>query len=208
MTAADLSLADIDHATGGRLGATDIPCPLCGPSCRKAANRRRLVMRIWRIEPDLATFHCCRCGERGYARDGSGARRPIHPEAAAAAERARAEAAERDRVSAAERTTYALKIWHQSILAAGTLVETYLRSRGITLPPPPTLRFHPRLYHRPSGSAWPAMVALVTRGSDRTPVAIQRTFLARDGSGKAPIDQNKMALVWCLTQRDAEGMHR
>ena len=30
----------------------------------------------------------------------------------------------------------AMSIWHRSEPAAGTLVETYLRTRGITLPPP------------------------------------------------------------------------
>ena len=41
------------------------------------------------------------------------------------------------------------------------------------------------------------MVALVTRGSDDRPLAIHRTFLARDGSGKALIDPQKMMLGPC-----------
>jgi hypothetical protein len=41
------------------------------------------------------------------------------------------------------------------------------------------------------------MVALVTRGSDDTPLAIHRTFLARDGDGKAPVDPQKMMLGPC-----------
>jgi hypothetical protein len=48
-----------------------------------------------------------------------------------------------------------------------------------------------------SGGIWPAMVALVTRGSDDTPIAIHRTFLARDGNGKAPVDPQKMMLGPC-----------
>ena len=39
------------------------------------------------------------------------------------------------------------------------------------------------------------MVGLVMRGSD--PVAIHRTFLARDGTGKAPVDPQKMMLGPC-----------
>ena len=62
----------------------------------------------------------------------------------------------------------------------GTLVETYLAVRGLHLPLPPTLRFHTGLKHA-SGGFWPAMVALVTRGVDDLPLAIHRTFLARDG---------------------------
>jgi hypothetical protein len=49
----------------------------------------------------------------------------------------------------------------------------------------------------PSGGIWPAMVALVTRGSDDTPTAIHRTFLAVDGGGKAPVAPQKMMLGPC-----------
>jgi hypothetical protein len=41
------------------------------------------------------------------------------------------------------------------------------------------------------------MVALVTRGADDTPIGIHRTFLARDGSGKAPVEPQKMMLGPC-----------
>ena len=41
------------------------------------------------------------------------------------------------------------------------------------------------------------MVALVTNGADGMPVAIHRTYLARDGGGKAPIDPQKMMLGPC-----------
>ncbi len=58
------------------------------------------------------------------------------------------------------------------------------------------LRFHAGLKH-PSGGIWPAMVALVTSGADGTPLAIHRTFLARDGGGKAPVDPQKMMLGPC-----------
>jgi putative DNA primase/helicase len=82
------------------------------------------------------------------------------------------------------------------MLADGTPVVTYLASRGLRLPPPPTLRFHVGLKH-PAGGVWPAMIALVTRGADDTPLAIHRTFLARDGAQKAPVDPQKMMLGPC-----------
>ena len=49
----------------------------------------------------------------------------------------------------------------------GTLVETYLRHRGITaLHETANLRFHPRCYYRPDNRSkleiWPAMIAAVT----------------------------------------------
>jgi hypothetical protein len=94
------------------------------------------------------------------------------------------------------RSEAALAIWRSAISADGTLVETYLASRGLHLPPPNTLRFHAGLKH-PSGGIWPAMVALVMRGFDGTPLAIHRTFLARDGAGKAPVDPQRMMLGPC-----------
>ena len=41
------------------------------------------------------------------------------------------------------------------------------------------------------------MVALVTHGATGSPIAIHRTFLARDGGGKAPVDPAKMMLGPC-----------
>jgi putative DNA primase/helicase len=71
---------------------------------------------------------------------------------------------------------YAMQLWKESEPATGTIVETYLASRGITIPIPAALRFYPGLKH-PDGGVWPAMVALVTRGVDGGPLAIHRTFL-------------------------------
>ena len=68
----------------------------------------------------------------------------------------------------AEHMQTALRLWAASVPATGTLVETYLRSRGIVMPIPATLRFHGGTKHA-CGKFWPAMVALVTRGTDGTP---------------------------------------
>jgi hypothetical protein len=95
-----------------------------------------------------------------------------------------------------ERTKSALSIWRSAVPANSTPVETYLGGRGLSLPLSPPLRFHRGLKH-PSGVFWPCMVALVTRGSDGSPLAIHRTFLARDGQNKAPIDPVKMMLGPC-----------
>jgi hypothetical protein len=107
-----------------------------------------------------------------------------------------ARAARRSNKDDGARTPRALGIWREARQAVGTLAEQYLISRGLHLPPPRTLRFHSGLKH-PSGGIWPAMVALVTRGIDDTPLAIHRTFLARDGAGKAPVDPQKMMLGPC-----------
>jgi putative DNA primase/helicase len=96
----------------------------------------------------------------------------------------------------AKRREAALAIWGQSISAAGTLAEPYLASRGLRQSLPERIRCHPGLKH-PAGGVWPAMVALITRGADDAPLAIHRTYLAHDGSGKAPVDPQRMMLGPC-----------
>jgi putative DNA primase/helicase len=91
----------------------------------------------------------------------------------------------------------AQSLWQLSLDGRGTLAETYLAYRSIHLEHwPATIRFHAGLKH-PSGDVWPAMVALVTRGSDGMPLGVHRTFLNRDGVGKAPVDPQKMMLGPC-----------
>jgi DNA primase len=90
----------------------------------------------------------------------------------------------------------ALALWRGAQSAKGTPIETYLRSRGLTIPIPPSIRFHMGLKH-PSGGIWPAMVALVTHGADGRPIGIHRTFLARDGVGKAPVNPARMMFGPC-----------
>ena len=102
----------------------------------------------------------------------------------------------RDESAIANRIKFAINIWRASEPAMGTPVEAYLHSRGLTLRPPDTLRFHGSLKH-PSGGVWPTMVALVTRGTDDAPLAIHRTFLAHDVVGKAPVAPSKMMLGPC-----------
>jgi putative DNA primase/helicase len=94
------------------------------------------------------------------------------------------------------RTGAALRIWRATRPAPGTLVDIYLSSRGIRIALPPTIRFHAGLKH-PWGGTWPAMVALVTRGIDDGPLAVHRTFLTPDGSGKAPVEPQRMMLGPC-----------
>jgi hypothetical protein len=107
-----------------------------------------------------------------------------------------APACARSSCSYAQRMEAALSIWQSAAPARGTLIERYLLSRGVHLFPPPTLRFHAGLRHSSDG-IWPALVALVTRGSDNAPLAVHRTFLARNGGGKAPVDPQKMMLGPC-----------
>ena len=95
------------------------------------------------------------------------------------------------------RTAAASRIWSESRPALDTPVETYLASRGITIPAPPTLRYHPALKHGPTGLLLPAVVAAVTIWPRREVVAIHRTFITATGDSKAPVSQNKMMLGPC-----------
>jgi hypothetical protein len=122
-----LDLKTIDHLTGGKLGTFDVPCPACGPQRLRPANRRKPVLRIWCIVSGFATYHCARCGERGYARDGSKARAIDQ----AVIERAGAEATERERIASAERLSKARWLWSKSQPLSDSIAETYLReARG------------------------------------------------------------------------------
>ena len=80
----------------------------------------------------------------------------------------------------------------------GTLVEAYLRKRGITdLRGAGNLRFHPRCYYRPdehsSTETWPAMIAAVTDLGGRITGA-HRTWLDPCRRDKAPIDTPRRAM--------------
>jgi phage/plasmid primase-like uncharacterized protein len=80
----------------------------------------------------------------------------------------------------------------------GTLAETYLRSRGITVPLQfQSLGFHPACYYRAREDApletWPALIAAVTDLSGNM-TGVHRTWLARDGSAKAPVQDPRRAM--------------
>jgi len=80
----------------------------------------------------------------------------------------------------------------------GTLVQAYLRERGITdLRGTGNLRFHPRCYYRPDEHSptetWPAMIAAVT-DSDGKITGAHRTWLDPRSRDKAPIDTPRRAM--------------
>jgi Toprim domain len=92
----------------------------------------------------------------------------------------------------------ARRLFAMSQPIARTLVETYLRNRGITaLHEAGALHFHPRCYYRPDEDSptetWPAMIARVTDLDNRITGA-HRTWLDPSGRGKAPIDTPRRAM--------------
>jgi hypothetical protein len=80
----------------------------------------------------------------------------------------------------------------------GTLVQAYLRERGITdLRGTGSLHFHPRCYYRPDEHSptetWPAMIAAVT-DLDGKVTGAHRTWLDPRRRDKAPIDTPRRAM--------------
>ena len=101
-----------------------------------------------------------------------------------------------DRADEAKRIQQALEIWRRCVPAEGTPVEAYLRSRGITIPVPVSIRYLPDARHKGTNLILPAMVAGV-QGPDGTVTGIHRTFLRGDGKAKAPVSNTKMMLGIC-----------
>ncbi|HEY8139172.1 MAG TPA: toprim domain-containing protein, partial [Methylocystis sp.] len=92
----------------------------------------------------------------------------------------------------------ARRLFAMSRSIAGTVVETYLRNRGITaLHGTANLRFHPRCYYRPYDDAptqtWPAMIAAVN-DFDGEITGAHRTWLDPSGEDKAPIESPRRAM--------------
>lgn len=116
----------------------------------------------------------------------------------------RAEIEREEQVSKARKIELAREIWKAARPAEGTIVESYLRARGIDLDAldaiygfkvPPTLRFHCGLDYEHEGVRHhgPAMVGALY-GHDGRICGVHRTWLAADGSGKAQLPKPKKAL--------------
>jgi hypothetical protein len=192
MTGAGLDLTMIDRLTGGRLGTHDVPCPLCGPY-KSTHGQRRKVMRIWRIEPGFAGYHCARCGEKGHARD----QHAPEPDPVKLAQ-ARAEAAERDRIHNADRLGKARWLWSQRLHPQGTIVATYLQRRSINCSIPGTIGFLPASRdHVPAmitafGMAYETSDGIAIR--DDAVRGVHLTRLLPDGSDRERTAQGKIMI--------------
>lgn len=150
-------------------------------------------------------FHCFGCNAHGDVLDWwrlidglslADAIDRLKREAGARPWRDETRAVRGDDAEARRKRFQAQAIWHASQPIFSTIAETYLRSaRGIAVALPESLRFHDALNIGVADcETWPAMVAGVTDLAGNV-IAIQRTFLARDGSGKARIDSPKRSLA-------------
>ena len=99
------------------------------------------------------------------------------------------------------KSDFALRLWNGSAAASGTLVERYLAARGLAgLEDSSALRFRPDTPHPEgigAGARYPAMIALVTSAGGAA-LAIHRTYLRADGTGKAAVEPAKASLgpIW------------
>jgi hypothetical protein len=92
----------------------------------------------------------------------------------------------------------AARLFAASVPVAGTLADTYLRSRGLTQGGMMSaLRFHPKCWHRDEGQTRslprPALIAAVTDGAGALQ-GVHRTWLAPDGQGKAAVETQRRAM--------------
>lgn len=165
------------------------------------------------VNEEKGFFHCFGCGAHGdqvsflmqreglsfveavqrLAADG-GADDPTADEERRRRDREAEERRRRERQERATReTARAIDIVRGGRPAAGTPVQVFLRSRGLVIPPPPTLR-HGRLPYwdhdakgrRIQVGIWDVMIAPVQR-RDRSLCAVHLTYLAPGGAGKAEI---------------------
>jgi len=82
------------------------------------------------------------------------------------------------------------KIWKESAPLSGSdPVSKYLHSRTLVLQPD-NVRYCPECYESDTKSHFPAMVAMVMNPNGK-PVALHRTYLARDNPQKADIESPK-----------------
>jgi hypothetical protein len=189
-----MTAAEIAHALGGACrsgGWWRCRCPVHG------SNGLTLALR----DGDRALVTYCHGGcaardiltelrrRRLLAIDSGGAG-AYRPDPNQIERRREADAADRRR-----RIALAQDIWRSSYPAMGTSVQIYLRSRGITIEPPATLKMcgmHGPYGRHPSGDRRPAMVGLVEHVKNGR-VGVHLTFLAIDGSSKATVEPVRMS---------------
>lgn len=110
----------------------------------------------------------------------------------------RAQAVAEDAAARAEAIAEAREVWTAAQPAAGTPAEVYARSRGITAPLPPSIRYTRTYAWRDRetgeiGPNLPAVVGAVTDGGGEL-IGLQRIFLADGGRAKARMKNPKRTL--------------
>jgi phage/plasmid primase-like uncharacterized protein len=174
-SAAELaSRLNLHRARGGFRGA----CPAC--SYPDAFSLRP-------GKGDHIGLFCASCGDREAITDA--VKRAVGGDWTAPAAAAPADdAAVRQRKLEAAR-----RLWSGSTPAAGSIADTYLTGRSLPgLAASAALRFRGDCHH-PGGGSLPALVALV-QDVTGAPIAVHRTYLRRDSTGKADAEPQRATL--------------
>lgn len=95
-------------------------------------------------------------------------------------------------VESKKRAEQARRLWDATQPIHNTVAETHLRKRGVSCPLPDTLRYVPDCWH-PTAKRIPALVCYIAGGQN---FAVHRTYLAKNGEGKAQIEPAK-AMLGC-----------
>lgn len=91
----------------------------------------------------------------------------------------------------------ALRGWKYCRDIKGTIGETYLNSRGIYMQDydiEPNLKFHPKIFNTELGIPIPAVVFKISHAPNSELTGIHRIWIAKDGSRKARLEENKKAI--------------
>lgn len=173
---------------------------LACPSCAQTKKRQRDTALSVQLRADgFCHLNCFRCGKRGWIHPRTGCRKKHPPPTNY---RARPQFVEREEPGRSDTHADARALWQSTRpLSELSVAVRYLDERCCAIPPDDgDLRVHPELPH-PSGWTGPALVALVTDAIDLRPLTLHRTWLARDGSGKAAFASPRL-LFPRLTKRN------
>ena len=181
-----LDLRSIAHRLGGEVSGRQALVP--GPN--HSPGDRSLAIKLSVASPDgfivfshsRDDFQAC----RNYVREKLGLspnawRRPAAPQPA----RPKSASTTTDADDRRKRIRRAVELWSESKDPNGTVVEKYLRSRGLTLPETDALRFHPRCPWRDEAESRtifvPAMIGAMRTIDGDTINAVHRTRLTEAG---------------------------
>ena len=124
----ELSWADVERITQGKLGRKMALCPICSDQRRTAQKRHSKVLAVTLLEPEFAVFYCNHCEAQGHCR-------PDTPHRIANPVEQQRRRQEADRHAAEEkqqRTQQALKLWDEASPCRGSPIEDYFyHTRGI-----------------------------------------------------------------------------
>jgi putative DNA primase/helicase len=177
--------------SGTALTGKDVPCPSCG-----GTDRFRFS------DKGFGRWHCRGCGGGDGVKLVMRVKGAAFPEAAKLIQSVVGKGASTPRAHDGDgKARDPLRSWREAAPSIrNTAAETYLKGRGLTLTDAEarSLRFHPALWHWPTQTKWPAMVALV-RLADGAELTSHQTFLEYDGSGKAPVGAKTRLFASCKT---------